>query len=293
MAKLTLAAPAKVNLSLRVIGRRPDGYHELLTLMQPLSLADEVSVEVGPGEGVGLSCDEASLCHDNLMTRAARSYLAALGRPAMVRLGLKKRIPVAAGLGGGSSDAAAVLLALNALHGGALEPARLVELAAGLGADVPFFLAGTTAICQGVGHDVRPLVGFPLLDYVLVNPGFKVSTAWVYGQFDLPWTGKNNCNKITCLPCAGHALCDILVNDLEEVTLAAYPQLVDVKRVLAEAGAVGALMSGSGPSIFGVFADGDSATRAARNLADRGQGWVKACRGVDACEGCCEGAAWM
>ncbi|ADK84097.1 4-diphosphocytidyl-2C-methyl-D-erythritolkinase [Desulfarculus baarsii DSM 2075] len=286
MAKLTLAAPAKVNLSLRIIGRRADGYHELLTLMQPLSLADEVSVELRAG-GVALACDDERLIENNLMTRAAEAYFAALGAPPGVRLGLKKRIPVAAGLGGGSSDAAAVLLALNALHGGALDPARLVALAAGLGADVAFFLAGQTALCSGVGEIVHPLPVFPLLHYVVVNPGFAVPTAWVYKQFDLSWTSQNNCNKIICLPCAGHALCDILVNDLEGVTLTAYPQLVDVKRALAEAGAVGALMSGSGPSIFGVFADEGSATKAAHNLAARGQWWVEACRGVDACEGCC------
>jgi len=135
--QLTIQAPAKVNLLLKVLGRRPDGYHELATLMQPLDLADTLTVRLGE-PGLRLSCDKPELSgENNLVIAAARAYYAALGQEPAAAFELIKRIPVAAGLGGGSSDAAAALLALNALHHGALEPQRLAALAAGLGADVP------------------------------------------------------------------------------------------------------------------------------------------------------------
>lgn len=280
MPKLTLPAPAKVNLSLRILGRRDDGYHELLTLMQPLSLADELTVEL-TAEGLRMRCSDSSLnTDDNLVLRAARAYFAALGRPGGADFYLAKNIPVAAGLGGGSSDAAAALVALNALHGGALPPERLVELAAGLGADVPFFLAGATALCSGIGDKVEPLPDFPALEYVLVNPGFAVSTAWVYSQFDLNWTNLTNFNKMCSPSCIGHALCDILVNDLEYVTVREFPQLEEVKQALMDHGATAALMSGSGPTVFGVFPDAGSSAKAAEGLAANQQWWVNACQGL-------------
>ena len=279
MPKLTLPAPAKVNLSLRILGRRDDGYHELLTLMQPLSLADELSVEL-TGRGLSLECSDPTLNTDNLVLRAAKAYFAALSRPGGARFHLEKKIPVAAGLGGGSSDAAAALMGLNALHGGALPAEDLLRLAGRLGADVPFFLAGQTALCSGIGDRVELLPAFPTLEYVLVNPGFAVSTARVYSQYDLTWTKATNFNKMSSLPCIGDALCDILVNDLENVTMREYPQLKEVKRALADSGAQGVLMSGSGPTVFGVFPNDDSAATAARELAGNQHWWVRACRGI-------------
>lgn len=279
MPRLTLSAPAKVNLSLRILGLREDGYHELLTLMQPLSLADELTVELVES-GLAMRCSVSSLNENNLVLRAAEAYFAALGRPGGARFFLNKKIPVAAGLGGGSSDAAAALIGLNALHDGALPPQRLVELAAGLGADVPFFLSDSTALCSGIGENVEPLPSFPSLDFVLINPRFSVSTAWVFGQFDLTWTKAINFNKIGSLSCTGHTLCDILVNDLEKVTMQEYPQLGEVKRALADSGAQGVLMSGSGPTVFGVFPDAGLAARVAKELADKQQWWVCACRGI-------------
>ncbi len=279
MPKLILSAPAKVNLSLRILGRRDDGYHELLTLMQPLSLADELSVEL-KDQGLSLECSDPALNDDNLVLRAAKTYFAALGRPGGASFSLVKKIPVAAGLGGGSSDAAAALIGLNALHGGALPAEKLVSLAAGLGADVPFFLACRTALCSGIGDRVEPVSAFPLLNYVLINPGFAVSTARVYSQYDLTWTKPTNFNKMGSLPCTGDALCDILVNDLENVTIREYPQLEEVKRAMADSGAQGVLMSGSGPTVFGVFPDAASAAKAARELAGNQHWWVCACRGI-------------
>lgn len=277
--QITLAAPAKVNLSLQVLGRRDDGYHELATLMQPLSLADELCLS-DQASGLVFSCDDPSIQEDNLVTKAALAYFQALGAKPRARLHLKKRLPVAAGLGGGSSDAASTLLGLNALHGGALPPATLAQLAAGLGADVAFFLAGCTSFCLGKGELVRPWPEFPLLDYVLVNPGFAVSTAWVFREFDLTWTKAKPGHRINRSPSRSLPASQMLVNDLEAVTLAAHPVLARIKEELLELGAWGALMSGSGPTVFGVFAETDAAEQAARSLPAPPGYWVRACRGV-------------
>ncbi|CAO0824752.1 4-diphosphocytidyl-2-C-methyl-D-erythritol kinase [Desulfarculales bacterium] len=168
------------------------------------------------------------------------------------------------------------------LHGRVLAPERLLALARCLGADVAFFLGGVTALCTGVGERVQPWLQFPLLDYVLVNPDIPVSTAWVYEQFDLAWTNSRGRNKIrdvtnSSLPTGG-----ILVNDLELVILEAYPEVARIKEVLLEEGAWGALMSGSGSTVFGVFADAGATGRATRRLEARGGWWVRACRGIEA-----------
>ncbi|BEQ16421.1 4-(cytidine 5'-diphospho)-2-C-methyl-D-erythritol kinase [Desulfoferula mesophila] len=282
MKQLTLSAPAKVNLFLRVLGRRPDGYHDLATLMQPLDLADTLTARLG-SPGLSLTCDRSELAGpDNLVLAAARAYYAALGREPAASFELTKRIPVAAGLGGGSSDAAAALMALNALHDGALEPRRMVELAAGLGADVPFFLAGCTAWCTGIGERVEPWPDFPLLDMVLVNPRFALSTAHVYQQFDFYWTNPHQPIRIKRPSRNATSLAQLLVNDLEKVSLEEHPTLGQIKQTLRKTGARGCLMSGSGPTVFGVFADAAQAEQAARNLRAQGRWWVRSCRGVRA-----------
>jgi len=214
------------------------------------------------------------------VTRAAEAFFQALGLKPRARLHLKKRVPVAAGLGGGSSDAAAALLGLNALHGRPLAPKHLLALARDLGADVAFFLGGVTALCSGVGDNVVPWPDFPLLDYVLVNPGIAVSTAWVYGQFDLAWTKTNGRNRISRPTNFSLPLGEILGNDLELVTVKAYPELARIKDILLAQGAWGALMSGSGPTVFGVFAGAEAATKAAQHLEGLGNWWVRVCRGI-------------
>lgn len=280
--QLRVLAPAKVNLYLRVLGRRQDGYHELITLMQPVDLCDELVIS-REGQGLRFTCDDPSLQRDNLVERAARAWFQAAALRPRVHLHLVKRVPVGAGLGGGSSDAAATLLGLNALYDGLLSPQRLYELACGLGSDVPFFLGGVTALCRGRGEVVEPWPEFPLLDYVLVNPGFRVSTAWVYDQLDLPWTKLPEVNRIYRLQSqCGPLPAGLLANDLAEVTKRAHPEVGELEGALAACGALGSLMSGSGPTVFGVFADQESARRAARRLGRRRGWWVRACRGIQA-----------
>jgi 4-diphosphocytidyl-2-C-methyl-D-erythritol kinase len=277
--KICLEAPAKVNLILRVLGTRADGYHDLHTLMQPLSLADRLTID-DQAHGLYFSCDDAALAEGNLVARAAGAYFTALGAAPRARVHLAKRTPVAAGLGGGSSDAAAALLGLNALHGGALEPRALWGLARGLGADVPFFLGGVTAVCRGIGDLVSPWPEFPLLHYVLVNPGLAVSTAWVYHQFDLIWTSAVRNTSINTSTDRSLSWRELLVNDLEGVAVNAHPKLAAIKESLLLAGAWHAAMSGSGPTVFGLFADADQAREAAGWLAGTTEWWVEACRGI-------------
>lgn len=279
--RLTLQAHAKVNLGLLVLGRRADGYHDLLTVMQPLDLADELTVS-DEAPGLAFTCDDPALARGNLVEKAALAYFAALEREPRAGLHLAKRVPVAAGLGGGSADAAAALLGLNVLHGRALPPEELLRLARGLGADVAFCLGGATALASGVGDRLRLMPDFPLLDYVLVNPGFAISTAWVYNQLDLTWTNERRGINIKRLSSHTPSWDDILVNDLEEVSIGAYPQLAGIKKALCEAGALFAQMSGSGPTVFGVFEGKGAAMAVARGLGTRHGWWVRVCSGVKA-----------
>ena len=276
--RLRLLAPAKLNLALHVLGKRPDGYHELVTLMQPVSVFDELEIVLGE-QGLSLRCSDPQLQgEDNLVLRAAKAFYRASGLRPSASFVLTKHIPVAAGLGGGSSDAAATLKGLNALHGEPLSPAQLAELAAGLGADVPFFLCGTTALCTGTGTQLQPLPGFPRLHYVLVNPGIQIPTAWVYKQFDSLWTSTSPRSRINRPQGLGQI--ELLHNDLEQVSVAAWPEIGEIKKALVEAGAIGALMSGSGPTVFGVFVSRADAARAKQRLQAAGRWWVRCCEGL-------------
>jgi len=275
-ARVTVLAPAKINLFLRITGRRPDGYHLLSTWMQKVDLCDTIEL-TADGEGVRFSCigDGIPCDHNNLVHRAADLFLqAARGRTnapvSGVVIQLTKRIPVAAGLGGGSSDAATTLRAMNGLFDGVLAPDELTHLGMRLGADVPFFLADSpAALATGVGEILQPMAPLRGYSVLLVNPGFSVSTRWAYQAFAL--TKKENASNLTNLQ--EYVAEDVhfgdsdtmispdtpLVNDLEIVTIARYPLLERLKEELLRYGAVQALMSGSGPTVFGLFADRDKA----------------------------------
>ncbi len=253
---LVVLAPAKINLTLRVIARRPDGYHELDTVMQKLDLADRISLRISGRPGVRLSCVSCELPEDesNLAFRAAAVFLQAAGKTHElgVELVLEKKIPIAAGLGGGSSDAGAVLVGLNRLLGEVFSEHELIDLARPLGADVPLFVTDHVAVrARGIGDLMTPVSGLQDCEVVLVNPGFSVSTAWVFGNYAL--TEVENYFNISCSPKHSCGLECPLHNDLEQVTLAKYPQLNEIKQTLLRLGATEVLMSGSGPTIFGLF----------------------------------------
>ena len=258
-AKMLVRAPAKLNLYLRVLGRRADGYHDIQTIMQPIALYDELAFEpLGEGR-LRLDCEPLELGGpENLVWRAARLLQKRFAPARGVRINLRKRIPVAAGLGGGSSDAAATLLALNELWELGLPERGLQELGLELGADVPFFVRKGAALAEGVGEVLHP---WPALDcwVVLVKPHFCVCTAWAYRN--LPKQGltrQQNCINILALDWTKKSLAQVggaLFNEFETLVIAKYPFIEQIKTRLLAQGAKGALMSGSGPAVFGLFAE--------------------------------------
>ena len=222
--------------------------------MIPVGLFDFLEFTVIP-EGITLACDGFPVPADdtNLVYRAAASFLSETGIEKGISIKLNKNIPVAAGMGGGSSDAAATLLSLNEIWSAPLSFDDLHALAIQLGADVPFFLHSRPSLATGIGEILEPLEKWPKFWYVIVTPPLKVSTSWVYGNFKLKLTTGEYNYIINVLKKNSLNISHILENDLEEVTAASYPIIHTIKKHLMDAGAEGALMSGSGPSIFGIY----------------------------------------
>jgi len=272
---MRVETPAKLNLILKVVGRRADGYHELISLMVPVNLVDRVTFSRG-APGIHLTCQGIPVPenNDNLVFRAADAFFSRARRKPSISITLHKNIPVAAGLGGGSSDAAATLRALNTLSGHPLGTAALAETALTLGADVPFFLQNLPSIARGVGEQLEPVSDWPEYWYVIVTPPVSVSTAWVYNNLKLELTTPGNGYIVNPLRKDWSAIGGLLENDLERVTAARYPVIKSIKGILVEAGAEGALMSGSGPSVFGIFRSEEAARRAKRYISSRVEGRV-------------------
>jgi 4-diphosphocytidyl-2-C-methyl-D-erythritol kinase len=268
--------PAKVNLYLRVVGRRPDGYHDVVTVMQPLTLADVLTVTLN-GQDISMECDQAALPQgeENLVWRAARRFQEATGQNLGVHLSLRKRIPVAAGLGGGSSDAAGTLLALNDLAGKPLSNARLHRLAGLLGADVPFFLGREPAVGRGTGTELSAVTLLPYW-YLLANPGVPLSTRWVYEHLDLASLPGPAATE-TWDPEHPEAW---VRNDLGTVVLTRFPELGEVLAGLRELGAWCQGISGSGPTLFGLFPTREAAHQAGLELRHTFRGWLAVARGL-------------
>jgi 4-diphosphocytidyl-2-C-methyl-D-erythritol kinase len=268
---ITLRSPAKINLCLSVLGRRPDGYHDVEMLMQMVGVFDEVTVSLG-GPGISVTCNSHAVPsgEENIAWKAAKAMLGFSGKDVGLVIKIKKNIPVAAGLGGGSGNAAAVLAALNRLVGIGLERDRLAEIGARIGMDVPFFFFGPTALARGRGEILTELPPLPPVPILLVNPGVETSTAWVYKNLNLRLTKKVDCNKIARLNLRNIA--SGLHNDLESVTSALHPVINRIKDALLDQGAVGALMSGSGPTVFGMFETEAACRAAADSLAP--EGWM-------------------
>jgi 4-diphosphocytidyl-2-C-methyl-D-erythritol kinase len=260
---MQLFASAKINLSLKILHRREDGFHEIDTLMAPLSLCDELTIEPNEsGSGLVFSSDDSSLPagEENLVVRAARVFFAEIKKEPRARIELRKKIPHGAGLGGGSSDAASTLLGLNELHGTPLSPARLTTLAAEVGSDVPFFLARGAARCRGRGEIVQPAGPLPELSLLLLKPEFGVPTPWAYQH----WRDSRELPGVDYAPQTVGKL--ILRNDLERPVFEKHLFLARVKGWLREQPeVVAALLSGSGSTMFAVLRDAMSADA----LADR------------------------
>jgi 4-diphosphocytidyl-2-C-methyl-D-erythritol kinase len=271
---LNIFSPAKINLYLRIVGKRPDGYHELETVMLPLAFGDQIALQ-SRKIGITMACDDPRLPTDdsNLAVRAAR----ALGTTKGARISLKKRTPLAAGLGGGSSNAATTLLGLNRLWKLNAPSKRLHALAASLGSDINFFLAGGAALCRGRGEKIEPIPCKFSGAILLVNPGFGISTKWAYES----WARASAESRLTAPPpevslllralteddLAGVSRC--LFNSLEAPSIRKFPVLELIKHAMRDGGAVGAMMSGSGATVFGLFPNAKLAKASARKI--RGQ----------------------
>ncbi|MFL6583320.1 MAG: 4-(cytidine 5'-diphospho)-2-C-methyl-D-erythritol kinase [Chthoniobacterales bacterium] len=263
---MQLSAPAKINLSFRIIGRRADGFHEIDSLMAPIGLADELVVERDETRpGISFECDDPSLPADvdNLVVRAAARLLERIGKSGGVRIALRKRIPHGAGLGGGSSDAAATLLAISEVFGASLAPEELLELAAGLGSDVPFFLAQSSARCRGRGEIVIPSPLPRRLQLLLAKPEFGVPTPAAYAR----WRDSRELVGIDYAPQLFEEVS--FENDLERPVFEKFPFLARLKMWLREQPEVGAaLLSGSGSTVFAVLRDGADAHAIAQRIKD-------------------------
>jgi 4-diphosphocytidyl-2-C-methyl-D-erythritol kinase len=255
-------SPGKVNLLLNILGKRPDGFHELETVMQPVNLCDRLTFE-RRGGAVELSCSDAALPVDsrNLVHRAATGFLQTAKISNGVRIHLEKKIPLAAGLGGGSGNAATTLLALNKLFGQPLSAAKLSELAASLGSDVPFFLQSKPALATGRGEKIQPLDSFPALRgkaFLLIHPGFGISTPWAYqnlSRFPEALNGRpGRAQKLIARLQTGdwRAAGAEFYNSLEAPALEKYPMLALFQEFLRAHGALAALMSGSGSTTFAI-----------------------------------------
>jgi 4-diphosphocytidyl-2-C-methyl-D-erythritol kinase len=269
---LKVRCPAKINLGLWILGRRPDGYHEIDTVLQTVSLEDELLLE--RGEGFQLTTRGLPIHPDgpNILERAW-DLIAARNPPAGVRVRLTKRIPVAAGLGGGSSDAAGFLVGLDRLLDLDLSEEEIQSLAARLGSDVPFFLKGGTARATGRGEQVRHLCPAPPGWIVLATPPVAISTTWAYGRVKIPLTPAGRGATILAAAIASQdwrSISPHFHNDFEDVVLSEFEVVAGLRRALDASGVLGSLLSGSGSTVFGLARTRDEAQSAARTAAALG-----------------------
>ena len=275
MESLHLRSPAKINLRLEILRKREDGYHELRTVFQKISLYDKLHFSLTRDRRISIKVDPPGLPTDkrNLVYKAAESILEKSVYPGGVEIEIEKRIPLGAGLGGGSSNAATALKALNELLRRGLSEKELMALGLTIGADVPFFFIEGSAIGTGIGEKLKK-VELPTLWYILIYPGFEVSSRWAYQNFVL--TKKRFHFRFQEFFNTPEKISKILLNDLEEVVSGEYPQIGLMKNILSSCGALGVLMTGSGPTVFGAFPTKEEATKAYRKVRNEAaeKGWT-------------------
>lgn len=275
MDKVVLKARAKINLGLDVIRKREDGYHDVRMIMQSLALYDRVEMEKMDDASIVITTNRSYLPtnEDNLMYKAAKLMMDTYHIQGGVRIALEKMIPVAAGMAGGSSDAAAVLVGMNQLYNLGVKQSELMELGVKIGADVPFCILRGTALSEGIGEKLRRVASLPSCPILIAKPGINVSTKFVYENLKL--------NEETVHPDIDgmiaalqkndlDGVCGLFGNVLESVTINAYPIIADIKQKMIEMGAKNSLMSGSGPTVFGIFNSKDEAYSCANALKESG-----------------------
>ena len=280
--RIKILAPAKVNLFLEIIKKRADGYHQIRSLMQPIRLFDTLWIKTG-SKGLEIHCPNHPELENesNLILRAVHLLEKELDLPLPFSIRLIKKIPIGGGLGGGSSDAAAVLFGINQWLGSPILPERLRVLASQIGSDVPFFLFKETALVLGRGERIEPWPAFPSWWYVLIYPGFSISTSWAYHQVKFPLTKREKTFNIQQLKAKEEIPSkELLINDLEAVVQPSFPILGKIKKVLLEQGCLQALMSGSGPTVFGIWETRKRAQEAYHRLKQQGWGEVFITKGL-------------
>jgi len=263
---MTVRSFAKINLGLEIIGKRPDGYHDIRTLFQTISLHDELDIEPAAPGTVELAGDDPAVAWDrtNLVDRAARKLMDKAERTVGARIAVRKSVPAGRGLGGGSSNAAATLLALEKMWGLSLAEDERAGLARGLGADVPFFLKGGLCLGEGIGDILTPLADLEPLPCLLIFPPFPIPTPSIYAGFDASLTSPGKISKIVRFLESGDF--GLLENDLERVIFRAHPELERWTSFFRERGALVSQVSGSGSAVYGLFPDPASAEAARRKL---------------------------
>jgi 4-diphosphocytidyl-2-C-methyl-D-erythritol kinase len=282
-SSLHVKSCAKINWTLDVLFKREDGFHEIRTIYQTVSLYDRLLISETAG-AIEIACDDMRVPVDetNLVYKAAALLREHAGVTTGARIEIEKRIPVAAGLGGGSSNAAAALFGLARLWCVEVRASELIEIAMELGSDVPFFLTGGTALGVGRGEEVYPIEQVECEHLLLVNPGFAVSTAAAYEKLSR-LTMKDSARIIPFTLFAAKAIHDVPLaasNDLERVVSAAHPEIAEVKQRLLGLGAQHALMSGSGATVFGVFDNSDASERAQLEMRRTGH-WAESVRAIN------------
>lgn len=273
MDRICLKANAKINLGLDVIRKRPDGYHEVRMIMQMLSLHDQVTIEKTDEPGIRLSTNLSFLPNDerNIAFKAAKRMQETFGLPGGVSIRIEKRIPVAAGMAGGSTNCAAVLLGMNSLYDLGLDLQALKDIGVKMGADVPYCIMGGTALSEGIGEILTTVPPMPMCHILVAKPPFSVSTKEVYEGLALDQLKEHPDIDGILGALEADDLCGVtkrLANVLETVTMTRHPEIGQIKSLMLENGAMGALMSGSGPTVFGIFASRPSAEKAAQVIRD-------------------------
>ena len=263
MKSIELSSHAKINLRLDIVRKRKDGYHDIRTLLQKVSLKDELSLTPSSG-GIKVTCDnhQVPANEGNLAYAAAQAILNQHEIKDGVSISIKKTIPIAAGLGGGSSNAASTLIGINQLFGLGVSSQGLMQIGKDIGADVPFFIFGKTALATGIGDRLEKIDLLPKLWLLLITPGIQISTAWAYKNARMGLTSKpintNIPNYINHLA----EIISLLSNDLEKAVIPHYPIIKNIKEELLDKGAKGGLMSGSGSTVYGIFSNEDEAKEA-------------------------------
>ena len=274
MERYTIKAYAKVNLGLDVVRRLPNGYHQVKMIMQTVGIYDELILEKA-AEGITITTDSGELPTDenNLIYKAAKLMREKYGIDGGMRIHLRKNIPIAAGMAGGSTDAAATMKGINTLFGLEVKSGELMEEAVKIGADVPYCIMGGTALAEGIGEKLTALPSVPHMFLLVAKPDINVSTKYVYEHLDAAGIAHHPDIDGMVEAIRENSLCGILErmeNVLETVTIPAHPVIDTIKKRMKELGAEESLMSGSGPTVFGVFSDKECAKKAYRQMVQDG-----------------------